>query len=81
MPKVVRDCYDDDDTRTNMEVLDITEHGCVVTERAYTDVDEETLKITHCLEITLEVPALDEEITRSLEDLQAECHGEPEFDV
>ncbi len=78
--KQMKDYSEDDSTHTLMVITDVTDEGCVVDEREYRYVDENN-KTQTGVEITLECPALDDQVLRSLEDLADECHGEPEFDV
>jgi len=74
----MKDYSDDDSTQTLETVNIVTEHNCIVDERLYSYLEDETLEVKHGLEITMEVPKLelDDQVYRSLEDLREEAEGE-----
>jgi hypothetical protein len=80
--KRVKDYSEDDSTHTLSIITGITEHGCIVSDREYTYVDEDTLEVRHAAEITLETLSdNDEQVTRSLEELREAVEQDVEFDV
>ena len=74
----MKDYSDDDSTQTLETFAVVTEHNCIVDERLYTYLEDDTAILKHGLEITLEVPQLDleDQVYRSLEDLRDEAEGE-----
>ena len=74
----MKDYADDDSTQTLETVSAVTEHNCIVSERLYSYVEDETLEVKTCLDVTLEVMQLDidDRVYRSLEDLREEVEGE-----
>ncbi len=81
--KRVKDYSDDDSTHTLEIITGVTEHGCIVSDREYTYVDEETLKLCKGVEVILETDTSDtaEQVTRSLEELREAVEQEVEFDI
>lgn len=74
----MKDYADDDSTQTLETVSAVTEHNCIVSERLYSYVEDGTLEVKTCLDVTLEVMQLDidDRVYRSLEDLREEAEGE-----
>ena len=81
--KRVKDYSDDDSTHTLEIITGITEHGCIVSDRAYTYIDEDTLEVCHGVEVILETDTSDlaNQVTQSLEDLRREAEQDVEFDI
>lgn len=77
----MKDYSDDDSAQTVESFNEITEQDCIVEERLYTYLEEDTLNVKHGLEITLEVPKLDIDnlVYKSLEDLREESEGEDDY--
>ena len=73
----MKDYSDDDSTQTLETVNVVTEQNCIVEERLYSYLEEDTLEVKHGLEITLEVPKLDLDdlVYRTLEDLREDAEG------
>lgn len=76
----VKDYSEDDSTHTLRIIQDVTDKGCIVEEREYTYLDDDD---TLCdgLSITLETLSVDDQVTRSLEELRDVTEGEVEFDI
>ena len=67
----VKDYSDDDSTHTLEVITGITEHGCLVTNRDYTYVEEDTLEVKDGTEIVLEMLA-SPEVLNTLDELSDE---------
>ena len=76
----MKDYSDDDSTQTLETFAVVTEHNCIVEERLYTYLEDDTAIVKHGLEITLEVPKLelDDLVYRTLEQLREETERESE---
>ena len=76
----MKDYSEDDSTQTLETFAVVTEHNCIVEERLYTYLEDDTAIVKHGLEITLEVPKLelDDLVYRTLEQLREETERESE---
>jgi len=84
MPKVIKDYSDDDSTHTLQIITDVSESDCLITERAYTYIedDDPTLEVKQGTEIVLETVSIEgDPVYNSLEELHAQAEQDVEFDI
>ena len=82
MAREYKDYSEDDTTQTLSVITDVTQCNCLVSEREYSYLDEDTLEMREGVEITLETLSSENDpVYRSLEDLRREAEQDVEFDV